>query len=419
MRKAKKLFLDGFLVLFMVSALISFRYSAFDSLRLVFWFIAVALIWPYVKIRTTIDKVVLTYVICGLLSIVGFIIHPYPFEFFVKVFLHSYLPILFYFYGKACYGTYPRFYEYSTYAVAFCALVGFYCLYANPSWYVEGTLERLNRLGFYTENTLVFAKFGSFLDPYHVANLGMFALCCCIGFLSDNVSKSKRTIFYALFIISFIAVILARQRVGMYIGLVYTFFFLLKSTKKKLIGTIILIAGVGIVFVYILTMIDNSDFNDMLFARFSKEESSSMVSSRSGTWLYAILNQRDFIFGHGVGGGGHLAHSIGIQPAVRDGSYFKVLLETGLLSTLSLIYLLIYSLKKSFKVKALKVEFLTVLFYTFSLVGANVIDFQYVIFPMWFAIGRISAYRKRIVLSDTSNNTSELSKIKENLVRSL
>ena len=106
------------------------------------------------------------------------------------------------------------------------------------------------------------------------------------------------------------------------------------------------------------------------------------------------MNQRDYIFGHGLGGGGHLAYAAGIQPTVRDGSYFKVLLETGILSTLCLLYLLFYSLKKSFREKELRIEFLTIFFFSCSMIGANVIEFQYVIIPMWFAIGRISGYKK-------------------------
>ena len=396
MGKYKSLFLDGFLILFMVSALISLRFNAFDRVRLLFWVLAAFFILPHVKIRSTIDKVIAVYVICGLLSIIGFIIQPYPFDFFIEVFLHSYLPILFYFYGKTCTDKYPRFYTFSTYAFVFCALVGFYFLYANPSWYVQSNLERLNQGGFYTEDTMVYAKFSSFLDPYHIANLGMFAICCCIGFLSTQSTKKQQLLFYALFIISLIAVMLARQRVGMYIALVYTLFFLLKSTKSNIFSTILLVAGIGYAFFYTLSIINDSTVTDMIFARFSREESSTMVSARSYTWVNALRNQRDFIFGHGIGGGGHLAAYAKIQPNVCDGSYFKVLLETGILSTCCLLYLLFYSLKKSFKVKELKVEFLTVLFYSCSMIGANVIDFQYVIFPMWFAIGRIAAYKEAV-----------------------
>lgn len=395
MVRFRSLFLDGFLILFMVSALISFRFNAYDEVRLVFWFIAGLFILPSVSNRSTIDKIVLIYVLCGLFSIIGLIIHPYPFEFFVQVFMHSYLPIMFYYYGKECQEPTPRFYLFSTYAFALCAIVGFYFLLTNPGWYVDRSLERLNELGFYTEDTLVYAKFGSFLDAYHVSNLGMFALCCCIGLLkSPENNKIKKIISYFLFVIAIVSVFLARQRVSMYISIVFVLYFFLSSTKKNFITPVIILFGVGFFSYYILESINDSTLNEIIFSRFSKEQSSTLVSSRSGTWWNAIMNQRDYIFGHGIGGGGHLAYAEGIQPTVRDGSYFKVLLETGFLSTICLLYLLYYSLKKSFKNKELIIEFLTVLFFSFSMIGANVIEFQYVIIPMWFAIGRVSGYRK-------------------------
>ena len=130
---------------------------------------------------------------------------------------------------------------------------------------------------------------------------------------------------------------------------------------------------------------------ELISQRYTSEGSSSLMSSRDYTWINAIKDQRNYIFGHGLGSGGHLANAAGIKPVVLDGSYFNLLLETGLFNTLCFIGILLSSLKRAYTFRRTYiVEFLLLLFYLCSLLGANIIDMPYIIAPMWYILGRIN-----------------------------
>ena len=84
-----------------------------------------------------------------------------------------------------------------------------------------------------------------------------------------------------------------------------------------------------------------------------------------------------------------MAYAIGIRPAITDGSYFKILLETGIFSLGVFIYLLLHGLHISYKRKGTpSVEHMILFYYMFSFIGANIVDFPYVMIPFWFALGR-------------------------------
>ena len=89
---------------------------------------------------------------------------------------------------------------------------------------------------------------------------------------------------------------------------------------------------------------------------------------------------------------------------VTDGSYFKILLEGGLASFIPFMIIMISSLYRGFRMKEkYYVEFPLLLFFAFSLVGANVIDMPYIIMFMWYIIGRINSNNSRKQLAFYNN----------------
>ena len=150
-----------------------------------------------------------------------------------------------------------------------------------------------------------------------------------------------------------------------------------------------------------------SFFGDDVFGqiteRLSQHDSASLVSSRSNQWKEAIEGfYMEPLFGLGVGSGGHLAEEVGLKPYVTDGSYFKILLEGGIFSFIPFISVLLLSLTKSFiQRKKYFIEFPLLLFFSLSMIGANVIDMPYIIMFMWYIIGRINRIEKKVLLHNS------------------
>ena len=94
-----------------------------------------------------------------------------------------------------------------------------------------------------------------------------------------------------------------------------------------------------------------------------------------------------------MGSSGHVAYVNNPQhPIVTDGSYFKILVEGGIISFIPFTIILILSLLKGFKYrKKYYIEFPLLFFFACSLLGANIIDMPYIIIFMWYIIGRINS----------------------------
>ena len=400
---------DNFYIFFVILSFLSFRFSFLGSVRSVFWVLLIVLNLPSCfKKKGLIDDLIYIYIATALLSIVGWLQRDYPFSFFLTVLFESYVPIIFYFIGRESSEQISTFYKRCIYAILFVNLIGFWCIYTMPSWYVEKSLEVMNENGFYSEDNLKFARFASFLDSYHTSSLSVYMLCISIGgyyFLHNKLWA--RVLFMFSLIIAVIGILLAQQRVAMFVGLALIPLNMLlmsinnESKNRLATAKLSVLIVIGICFIIVLTMQFEDYFSaDNVLQRFSGESRDAMVSSRSGTWVDALENQEDFIFGHGLGGGGHLAQTIGITPTVRDGSYFVLLLETGLLSVITFISILGVSLIRGFMRRRVNIIDLSILIYCcFALVGSNCIHFPYVIGVMWYAIGRINR-KEDIVITD-------------------
>ena len=336
------------------------------------------------------DAMIVAYFVGAFLSLTGMIFRPYPIEFFYKVFVDSYIPVLFYFIGKHSENQIQtRFYNRTLIAILFVYVVGFYYSLTMPSWYVEKTLALANLHTSYTEDTIMYARFGSFLDSYHVANLGVVALCISFGLIKTDDRISIRLLDYFGLGIVIVAVLLSQQRVAMFIGGAFLIYYVLKSSKNK--TAIFGILSVLLILLFVIPLIIDDAIVSEVLARFSGESRSAMVSSRTHQWIEAIKGVIEPVFGNGIGSGGHIAIEHGWHPAIADGSYFKIWLEGGMYSTFLFLIILIVSLWKAFVNRnKYYVEFPALCFFSCSLLGANIIDMPYIIAPMWYAIGRVN-----------------------------
>lgn len=390
---------------FAVLAFLTFYYEFPDIIRPVLLLFITILNFGFVKSGRA-NLLIFLYFIAAFLSLTGSLIRPYPFSFFLTDMYWAYLPIIFFFIGCQSIDDYPIFYKRSLWAFMFIFIVGFYFLVFPTERYISKTLEILNLHSHYTEETYMFARFASFLDSYHTSNLGVCSLCFSFGLLKLG---NKNNVFIKLFAIvaiaiSFITIMLAQQRVAMYTSIVISMYFLIVNSSKNKFGGIITIIILGAILLFAIDYylsFFGDDFLSQITNRFSHEKSSGVVSERSSQWDDAFSGfLMEPLFGLGIGSGGHLAVEAGLKPAVADGSYFKILLEGGLVSFIPFSIVLFSSLLKSFKHrKKYYIEFPLLFFFTCSLIGANIIDMPYISMFMWYILGRINRNDKKQIIS--------------------
>lgn len=397
---------DNSYLFFMIFSFLSFYYNVPGVLRQALWVFLFILNLKYVRIESQMDKIVMFYVLTSFLTLSGNLVIPYPFGDFIKVFIYSYLPIIFYFIGKYRYSTYTSFIGRSTLGIMFLFILGFYFLLFPTDTYITKSLETINIHGYYTEETLRFARFASFMDSYHTANLGVCSLCFSFGLLrySDlpqfKSSRLTRVIAILFIIVSVVAIMLARQRVAMYIGVLIFAYYLFYSGFGK-VATYVIIVPMIIGTIYILFNSFDIFVFDIITSNFSKESSSSLVSSRLDQWIEALDGFfLEPLLGLGIGSSGHVAYvNNPLHPIVTDGSYFKVLVEGGIISFIPFMLILVSSFLKAFKYRRkYYIEMPLLFFFSCSLLGANIIDMPYIILFLWYIIGRINSKNNFIVV---------------------
>lgn len=388
-RNIREAITDNCFIIFMILTFASFKYDVPGFLRAALWIIIVFANLRCLKIKSSMDLMIVAYFIGAFLSLSGMLFRPYPLAFFLKVFVDSYIPVFFYFIGKYSSNQItPRFYNRTLIAILFVYIVGFYYSLTMPSWYVDKTLEITNLSASYTEDTIMYARFSSFLDSYHIANYGVFALCFTFGLMKTNERRIIKIFGYVGLAIIAVAVLLSRQRVAIFIGGLILSYYLFKTVKSK--NDIIGLFCVLCILLFVIVQTFDETTSSLVLSRFTKEENSSLVSARTHQWVEAIKGVIEPVFGNGIGSGGHIAIAHGMHPSIADGSYFKVWLEGGIYSTALLLAILIISLWKAFLNRSKYfVEFPLLFFCMFSLLGANIIDMPYIIAPMWYVIGRI------------------------------
>lgn len=390
---------DNSYLFFMIFAFLSFYYNVPGVLRQALWVLLFILNLKYVRIESQMDKIVMFYFFVSFLTLSGNLVIPYPLGNFIKVFIYSYVPIIFYFIGKFRYSTFTDFMERSNMGIMLLFILGFYFLLFPTDVYITKSLEAVNLHGHYTEETLGFARFASFMDSYHTANLGVCSLCFSFGLLKySNFTqfkhpKSIKIVAVLFIIVSVIAILLARQRVAMYIGaLIFVYYMLSSGFSKIAIYMLVVPAVIGTIY-YLFDSSDNFLIEDITRS-FSKEGSSTLISSRVNQWIEALDGFfQEPLLGLGIGSSGHVAYANNPQhPIVTDGSYFKILVEGGIVSFIPFMLILVFSFLKAWKYrKKYYIEMPLLFFFACSLLGANVIDMPYIILFMWYIIGRINS----------------------------
>jgi hypothetical protein len=330
------------------------------------------------------------YIIYNLFSIVFYIWNRVPVSVFFQEFSNSMMPVLFFFIGKSRMNeeSLYKFYRIFTIAGIFCLIVGIYFLFFPNQMYFSYLKKTVS--SFYIVTYLKDTRLNSFLGSTEVGSLSSLLVVFALHYIINKGLNLKYIILYSLAVL---CVALSQQRSAI---LISAFMIIIWHIHGIKVGRINLKFIFAQLFFVILAFIWVFNMHPELVSQVTSRLSAfgSAISERSGTWFSAIRNSPNIILGTGLGSVGHKAIMYS-KYFVHDGSFFKILAETGIIGLLLFSSIILMTFYRFFIIKRvfrLEISIITVLL--FQAIGSNVLAFQTLLPIFWFSIGRI--YQSKI-----------------------
>lgn len=316
------------------------------------------------KIRLNIS---LFYLFFILVSGVLYIVYNLPLELYFKGIAYSALPIIMYFAPK----NNPALLLENTFnAVLFSIIAGAVFYFWAPPFYGEFLVKHNFLL-----NPLYIKS--SFQGLYGITAMGTYSSCCFLFFLGKWLQNySKYDILKAfLALIALLATMRRSAVVSCLILFVIENLIFLKLFKKNRN------IQVFFIFVFLLSVVALSvNLDSSLIPVIERIVNISVaISERSGNWYSNLIEiENSFLFGIGLGGGGHAAGESGFL-GVYDNSYLLILRENGIIGLFIFVGLVLFSFFKFIKRKVRGfynfVSLFVVLLFMAQAVGSNVWEF--------------------------------------------
>lgn len=332
------------------------------------------------------------YIIISIISIGGYLINERPLELYIKALSYNILPSMLYIVGMVSANKEYNVLKSILYSNTIILFGGLVIYFVFPEFYWENYYASGGSL----------LRFGAYIGSIQVGSIAV-ANIPLIFSNKLNIPHKARPI---ILIISTISIILSAQR-SAYINLVAILFLLITlsfKVKRKLnVFKTIRLAIVLIVSSVIIFQIFDNLISDQLknyfLIRIIKIDN-SMITARSGQWIVALDYFSKFPLGMGLGAGGDKA-SIAGMLLIPDGSYLRILVETGMFGIVSFIGTNIIAIINN---KASGYHKLALLTYLTAAIGSNVFDLYYSSFVYWVLLGYIvneeNGFRKNQLIMD-------------------
>lgn len=317
---------------------------------------------------------------------------------FFQTAANSVLPITFFWCGKNG----IRFSR-KTFLFSFniCCLIGIYLLIKKPTWYYLFCIEK----GY------SYTRLSSCFGSTAVGTLSCIAMLYTIEMIKDNTS----IVWKIQYLLSCSFVLLSMQRsawIAAFLTLIILHYWLLKwkTIKPYHVGIEIIssIVGCFVFWQYIMNI-----FNRWILEHKVSGEKSFEIFGRTSQWIQSI-GQSNWLTGSGLGMRGHRATVVG----VADGDWIRLLCEIGIVGVISLLIIIVISLKNAFwDTKRGIVPAMIIVIFFLQAIGSNVFEFQILAPVFWMSVGEIVNYsegkrRKRlsyendcVISSAVSQNT--------------
>lgn len=323
------------------------------------------------------NLIFMIYIIVSILSVFGYLINDRPLELYFKAINYNLLPSMLYIMGMVSVRKEDNVLSLIVYSNSIILFIGLLIYFLFPEFYWEKYYAAGGSL----------LRFGSYIGSIQVGSIAVVN----IPLIFSNKLKIHLKIKLVLLIISIISIILCAQR-STYINLVIVTILLLTVSfkiKSKLnlfrtvrVAIVLIISGI-LVFQIFDNFIGEQLKNYFLMRIMSIDD--GMITDRSGQWIVAINYFLKFPYGMGLGAGGDKASALGML-LIPDGSYLRILVETGLFGISSFIGINIIAIMNK---KASIYHKIALTTYLLAAIGNNVFDLYYSSFIYWILLGYI------------------------------
>ncbi|MCF8298083.1 MAG: O-antigen ligase family protein [Saprospiraceae bacterium] len=324
------------------------------------------------------------YLIYNLSSGAWFATTGIPFMIYIKELSNVIFPMLFYYIGFSGIVNANKFYKTFVVSFVFATVVGMYLYCFSYGWYFA-FLRRIEPW-FNEEYYSMYGRMNSFLGSTAMGSISIIALVMAV---CDTIKRGFSATNMLIVLLSIVSAVLSYQRSAVCLSIVavcglFTFGLIKRRIKLQYYITIIILA-----FGLILVAANmRPDYVESLWARVMS--TAFAVSERKAQWHTALASRNyDWVLGNGLGAGGHKAMEF-IEATVCDGSFVKMLVETGLVGCVLFAIINISTILRGMKCwRFLLMEVCIILVLLLQSIGSNVLAFQVILPIYWFCVGRI------------------------------
>lgn len=272
--------------------------------------------------------------------------------------------------------------------------IGVILYYFEPDFYKVGYISKLVAAGVVTGT---YYRFPSYVSSLAVGNLTVASIPL-LFMVRESLSRKVFFTFLGFFIFGSILT-MQRSSFVMLIFVILVSITIQISKKKDFMKYLKILVGVSMVLIFLLFIYQNvlTDTQQLIFER-RVSNLSSAIGERSNQWESAIDIVSRYPLGTGIGSVGHKAAFAGVQGAVADGNYFRILAEVGIHGLI--IFLVLNGLVMLRIGTRNKFLFLALLVYLFQAIGTNVFDIYYISFIYWFILGYSANFNNNIFLKE-------------------
>lgn len=329
--------------------------------------------------NSTINKLVLFYILYNSISILWFLFRGFPVSVFIAEWTNSILPVFFFYFSYPFKKEQDNFYRLTLFALIFSFVIGFIL------WVMELPLYR----------AFMDVTEGPGTDLVFFQSLFGLTATGALGFVAFLISfqiifKSKGKKGKIALLVSLVGTILTFRRSALFVLIAsilvmhFIGFFRYSFVKKRYFL-------LELAFFYGIILLISYNFDGFFVNLFERVSMlSEAFDERSTNWLDGF-KQANFLIGGGLGAFGHKAVPYS-KVIIADGNYIKMFAELGSIGVFVFLSILASSIFKGMQdLKNKYLEMGIVIGLSLMAIGSNIFEYQIIAPVFWYSVGKIFA----------------------------
>ncbi|MFV8352511.1 hypothetical protein [Flavobacterium sp. XS2P14] len=329
--------------------------------------------------NSTINKLVLFYILYNSISILWFLFKGFPVSVFIAEWTNSILPVFFFYFSYPYKKERDNFYRLTLFALIFSFIIGFIL------WVMELPLYRV----------FMDVTEGPGTDLLFFQSLFGLTATGALGFVAFLISfqiifKSKGKKGKIALLIALVATILTFRRSALFVLLMsvlmmhFIGYFRYNFVKKRYFL-------LEFTFFYGVVLLISANYDDFFINLYERVSMlSEAFDERKGNNSVAF-GQDNFLIGGGLGAFGHKAVPYS-KVIIADGNYFKMYAELGSIGVFVFLSIVVSSIFKGLQdLKNKYLELGIVIGLSLMAIGSNIFEYQIIAPVFWYSVGKIFA----------------------------